>query len=231
MNKERMNIRAALKEKNLLDKKIEGISNTLQMVEVYSADSPYIGLMSVEDKTAEITATFQSLNDMIVRREAINRAILNINATTSVTVKKFISFEALGKADAATLPEETEEISLANAINRKNYYNGVLFSSILSGLHNSVGRQVNLMNKKTSEAAQKVQQIVQSRFQGQTNISQDKVDSVFTIESEKYKVSVINPLEANVLLPKIKEYLLDYIQTIDNILSHATETTFIDIEY
>lgn len=224
MTTEKMNIRAALKEKKILDSRIQKLSSEMTMVYVCSTLNPHIGLATPEETSDSIREKWQSLNDLIKRREAINRAVMEANAVTKITVAPFISFAELGSYDA------TEEISLATAINRKTYYIETL-RVIISSLQSRVNRDIRTANDSIGKIQGDINDAISKRFAGQTNISQASVKTVTEEETERMKPIVINPLKAESLLSPILEKVEDYIQTIDNKLSEATETTFLDITY
>ncbi len=219
-----MNIRAAIKEKNILDKRIEKLAGEIEFLVVYQKDDPIIGLKTPEDSAKKIESNWQALNDMIVRREAINRTILDANMTNKVKVPRYVDFINVA------VSEETEEISLANAINRKNYYSAFLKSKIerLARVLSNESKQA--ADFKKSVAKQILEQ-VDRRFAGLTNYSQTNKAQVQEDLEKKYEVVVLNPLGAEDRLPKIAEVIENYIQTIDNKLSSATETTLLTITY
>lgn len=223
MNTETMNIRAGLKERKLLDERIEKTVRELTLAKAYCKDDPMIGLLTPEEYEQKIKSDFQSLQDMISRREAINKGLLEINAATKIKVPKFVSFQNMNDG-------EEEEISLATAIARKTYYKETLSKTVKS-LSNSLVMNMREIEEVKQRANEKIREAISSRFNNQTNFSQSVFDEHVKQQQAKFEVVLINPLDITNTLTTVNTAIEDYIQNIDNKLSAATETTEFTITY
>lgn len=228
MTTETMNIREALKEKTLLDSRIEKLSNTIIPVDIYLNDSPLIRGMNPEEARTEIESNFQSLNALIMRREAINKAILNTNAVETIEVKRFVNFEKLND------DSETELISLANAINRKSYYKNIVLPMISSML-SKAQKRIFEYDKIKDRLYENIDDIIKSNKAMAANASLKNINEECEKTRERMfearKPIILDPLNAVQYLTKAQEYVEDYIQHIDNKLSNKTELTIITITY
>lgn len=223
MMKENMNIRTALKERKLLDKKIEQLSFEAVIVKPYRADNPFIGMKTPDEFSEVIKSEFQSLQDMIKRREAINKAILDINAKTMIDVPAFVSFCKINEG-------ETETISLAAAIARKNYYKNEM-ANYINRINDRIGSITREISNMQDSARKEIEKTIRMRFDGVQNISQSVYDEFVKQQEEKYEVKILNPLNIDSIMRDAVDKLNDYINNIDNKLSEKTETTYFDVEY
>jgi hypothetical protein len=230
MTTETMNLRAGIKERDLLDKRIASQVEGFMPINSYSVDNPYIGIKPPTQVIEEIGSQYQTINDLIRRREAINKAILETNAMNKVKVRKFTNFENIGKPETELTDADYEEITLANAINRKNYYKGIVVN-LVDQMKKNFNSGAKAFQRLTNENIEKVNKSMERRFQGQSNISQTVYNDFQKQEIEKYTVELINPLKADVLIETIQLNVNEYLKTIDNILSNATETISITVEY
>ena len=223
MTTETMTLRQALAEKKLLDNKIKKLSETLIPVEVYYTSEPYIKGLTPEQTEENIVASFQSLNDMIRRREAINLAILNQNATAVIEVPKFVTFEKVADKEA-----ETEFISLAAAINRKNYYKTLL--DICKKIQKTASVRFSDFDAAYKKAKAFSQQVIDDRYKDKANAPKD-INALIDVEFERNKPVMINPLDAANSSVKWIDAIETYLSNIDTKLSSATEVYSITINY
>lgn len=219
---ETLTIRKALAEKKLLDSKIKKLSENLELAFIYSSTEPYHNGLSINDAKNKIEREFQSINDLIKRREAINKAILDANAVNKITVKKFTGFDSLED-------NKTEEISLANAINRKNYYKEILLQ-ITKNLEEKTIKVYCDLDNSTKKAREIARVIIENRYQDKTNMPKDLSE---LIESEfkrlEPKITGLNKSIERVQM--WRDVIEDYIANIDVELSGATERFTVVIEY
>ena len=86
MTNEKMTVHKALCELKTLDARIQkGIQQNPFVFANKHANSKVAGV-NVGDYCKEILASYQSVNDLIARRDAIKRAVTLSNATVTVTI-------------------------------------------------------------------------------------------------------------------------------------------------
>ena len=230
MTTETMNIRSAQDEKKMLDKKIEKAFEAFMPMASVVAHNPFVGSLTSEEYAAKVVADYQSINDLIKRREAIVKAIMDANIENKVKVRKFAGIDSLSKPATELTEDDYEMITIANAIARKKY-----FESTFSNKLDLVGRRVNAVIKEfkslKEQVAGHVDKLVNDRFAGVQNVSQDARAKAVATETERYEVSIIDPLKSQTLMVTAADAVLDYIKDLNNSLSRITEVTEITITY
>ncbi len=222
---ETMTLRKANAERKDIDKRLNSLlvdKNTLFMA-FYSTKKPFVGTLSPSETEKTINANYQSITDLIRRREKLNKAVLEANALTKVKVPKFINLE---KYD----PTDLEEISIAAAINRKKYYSNFINTILLNSLKNSLKYTLINYNDLLDNMNEEYERNISNQFGvTSTQSSKARVEYAESIK-DNYKVTLINPLNLEEKIDKINNMVLDYIRDIDSIISNACENTTITIE-
>lgn len=217
---EKMTIRAALTKKKMLEKQILAISKE-NFFAVTTPEKCYVDGMRLEEWEKHAKARYQSYNDKLKVREALNVAVLKANATYEVTVPKFNGFDSS--------LNETEKITFAAAIARKNFYRSLIDNAKEIIKYRNMITQCfnNEMDNARTEVAQRM-----SIEYGNTSVS---VSTNERNKREEELMSRVQPIlsDPNGLAPKLDnlvEFLEDYIATIDSVLGHATEVTEIEVD-
>ena len=224
---ETMNLRKANAERKDIDKRlmecIRGGSSNNMVIAFYSAKKPFIGTLTPQEAEQKIVSTYQRFTDLIARREKLNKAVLHANATTMVKVPKFVNLETYNPAD-------TEEISIAAAINRKKYYETFLSGYFLLFLKNSQKYTISNYNDLVNTMNDEYERNVANQFGvTSTQSSKARIEYAESIK-DNYKVTLLDPLKLSDKIDKIENMVLDYIRDIDSIISNASENTVITIE-
>lgn len=221
MVKETMTIRKALTQKKMLDNQIAELSST-KFVAVATSNRTVIDGLKQKDWVSDSKARFQSLNDKLKRREALANAIMQANATNSVSVKKFIGIDKQS--------DEVENISFASAIARKKYLNDLLQTVVLdmqrAVLQNSKEYQ-SAERKADDKVTERLYQEFSSVTQASGKVRQEREKEL----RDQYAVELLDPNKLAENLMSFKEYIENYLAEIDSILGHATEVTEITVEY
>lgn len=221
MIKETMTIRKALTQKKLLDNQISELFST-RFIAVATSKRAIIDGMNTKNWLADAEARFQSLNDKMKRREAISKAIMEANAKHTVKVPKFIGI------DKQT--DETEELTFASAIARKNYLFN-LYQHELQQMRRRVVANSDEYQKAEREADNKVSERLYQEFANITQASGKARQERETELREQYGVQLLDPNQLAEKLLSFTQYVEGYIAEIDSVLGHATEVTEITVEY
>lgn len=225
MTEETMTIRQALGEKKLLDSRISKIMDNLVPTYTYKKDDLFLFGVPVEKYAENIKSTIQSLNDLIARREAISKAILNNNVNSTIAVNPFKNFDTI-----LDQSQEKEYISIAAAIARKAYY-----KILLTKLRNMKSRNSRIIDDyglAVDAARNKANSNLVERYASveKSNIPKNW-DELVKAEQERLAPIFCDPANSVEKLDKWIEYLENYINTIDVELSHATDQNTIMIVY
>lgn len=221
MIKETMTIRKALTQKKVLDNQIAELSDS-KFVAVATSNRTVIDGLKQKDWVADSKARFQSLNDKLKRREALANAIMQANATNSVSVKKFVGLDKQS--------DEVENISFASAIARKKYL-GHLLQTIVLDMQQAVlqnSKQYQLTERQADDkVTERLYQEFSSVTQASGKVRQEREKEL----RDQYAVELLDPNKLAENLMSFKEYIENYLAEIDSILGHATEVTEITVEY
>lgn len=219
MVEETMTLRKALQERKLLDKQIED-TKVAEFFAVSTANEFVYGL-SVNDYEKKVLAEVQSLNAKILRREALNKAIMLANATESIVVPKL---------DGLKATTETEKVNFATAIGRKAFYEHIL-DTLLMRIATAQQKATNEYSKAIREVDTKITERMNMEFSGATNIGNKQRQEREEQLEEQYKVTYLDVYGFGSSLWKTKELVEKYLLDIDSSLGSATETTIITIRY
>lgn len=227
MTTEFMTIRQALAEKHLLDNKIKKLFSSIRPVATYFKSEPYVEGLSPAEYEEQIKSKFQSLNAMIRRREAINLAILKQNTIATIEVPVFVSFDKFEDSSNGIVVEK-EYISLAAAINRKNYYKIILEN--LKSLQMKASREFKEFENRCTKARDFSNQTVNERYKDRSNAPKDMA-ALVQEEYERNKPVIIDPMSATVSIDKWIDNIETYLANIDTKLSSATESNSVEVVY
>ena len=221
MVKETMTIRKALTQKKVLDNQIVELSST-KFVAVATSNRTVIDGLKSKDWVSDAKARFQSLNDKLKRREALANAIMQANATNTVSVKKFIGIDKQS--------DELENISFASAIARKKYLNDLL-RTVVFEMQNAVlenSKEYQIAERKADDkVTERLYQEFSAVTQASGKVRQEREKEL----RDQYAVELLDPNKLAERLMSFKEYIENYLAEIDAILGHATEVTEITVEY
>lgn len=220
MTTETMTLREALSEKKLIEKKIH-YSLDEKIIHVSTHGSKIIDGLSIDEWADKVRSNYQSLTDNMRRYNALSKAILNANVNYRITVKKFKGFESTN---------ETEEITFAEAIARKNFFKNILMPYIKTQLV-----EITRASKKYEIECQKAITLVAEETNKacatKDTMSSRNRESIEENFKKIFEVKYHDPLKAAKLLELAKDQVESYLNSIDSSLGHLTEVTNVTIEY
>lgn len=223
MKKETMTIRKALSTKKMLDKQIQELVLFTNWTSVITKKERFIDGLSIDKWEKLNKANYQSLNDMFVRREAISVAVMKANATYTVKVPKFTGFKVTAKPTF-------EEIPLAAAIARKQYFGNIL-CTFVEDMERKVENSSKEYKKVLKDVDQKVTKMVADEFTGvQQNSSKQRTERMEELNKE-YEVILLDPNSLGENIKEVRKFIEEYLNEIDSALGRATELIEIEVEY
>lgn len=210
MEVRKMTITRALNELKLLDNRINDKITSTQFVAALQNDKKVFNRLTVEEFSKEVRENFDSVKDLISNRDKIKKAIVKSNAETFVEVGGI-------------------KMTVAEAIERKNsikYEKSVLLmmEGQLKRAEVEVGRGNEEAEKKAFEALQSVIGKENARAP-----KKEDTDAIYTPVYDKYKWSVIDPINASLIIKELKKNIEDFDNNIDIELSSSNATTFIEV--
>lgn len=206
---EKMTIHRALSELKLIDAKIEKQIAELLPSGVHQKGKLVEGYKTEKDFEADAKGKYDSVNDLIKRKNTIKSAVVTANGKTMVKVGN-------------------EEMTIADAINFKAV---IKFKKKLidhmKGKHRAA---VAALNKNNELVNANVQRILEATF-GKENVKVgDKdVDAVRKPYLEANEFHLFDPLKVDETVKKMEEEVSNFEAEVDAVLSEANAVTFIEI--
>lgn len=204
-----MSINRALAELKLLDKKIEKAIEKNQYVATAIGKKSVKGFDSVEAFNEDAKAKFQSLTDLIKRRQAIKSAIVKSNAETIVQIGN-------------------KSMTVAEVIERKTsikYEQNILKK--LNVEYNNAHDYVEIENGRVQG---KLDLLLQSSFAKDTKTTESDIEVISKPYLEANGLKVIDPLNARAVSEKLEKEIVEFLTEVDYVLTDSNSLTKFEIE-
>ena len=212
MEKEEMTIHRALAELKMIDAKIDKAIDSIDPTGVMQKDKLVNGLYIKADFEKDAKAKYQSVNDLIKRKNKIKSAIVKANGKTFVTI-----------AD--------KKMTIADAINLKASieFNKKLISVILAK-HNSIKAKFVLENEKINKVGLDNAKIMIGK-QGDDSVKATDEDVKLMIDPfvKRNEYHLIDPLDVDNLVPELQDEVDEFEVNVDSALSEVNAITKIII--
>lgn len=213
MTKEKMTVHEGLSTLKTLNKRIAKEINSCVFVNSNKHSNVKIHGRTIDDYKNEIKSNYQTVTDLIKRREALKRAITLSNATTTVTISDKI-------------------MTVAEAIEYKN--TGIEFKQQLldaiTEQYNKTKYLVDANNGVTLEdkADNYVQRMFGNKESGVDNtvISQAKQQYI-----DNNTLDIIDPLNVSKIMQELRDEIDLFKSKVDSALSTSNALTMIEFEY
>lgn len=195
--KTEMLVTEALNELKTLDSRINRAVRDAQFVtEARTADSKVTPSKTKEEFEREAQSSYDSISDMINRREQIKAAIVASNAVTTV--------EICGKT-----------MTVAKAIDTKNSleYQKTLLRAMKSQRDNAVAR----MSTKNMELERKIDNAVITSYsvKDKSAVKPEDYDAIATPMRNSGEVSLVDPLKIDKKITELEQYIEEFDATVD----------------
>lgn len=213
MTKEVMNVHQALAELKTMEKRITTAIREPEWVVSNKHSNTKIGGVSVDDWKADVKAQYQKVMDLIRRRDAIKRAVVNSNAVTKVMVAGV-------------------EYTVAEAIDRKN--NGTQFLSLLAQriAHDQTQAKMTADRANGAELERRADEHVRIMV-GNSDMKGNMVEAQRIRKEfiEAQTVELVDPINAAKVIAALDEEVSSFLTNVDAALSVSNAITQITVEY
>jgi hypothetical protein len=209
MTKQKMTIHRALSELKLIDSKIEKQINEIVPSGIYQKGKLINNYVKEEDFSASAKSKFDSVNDLIARKNAIKSAIVEANGVTKVKISE-------------------KEMTIADAINFKAV---VKFKKkLIETLKARQQQAVAQLNQQNAIVEQNVQRILEATF-GKENVKagKDDVESVRKPYMDANEFHLFDPLKVAEKVEAMEKEVGDFEMEVDAVLSEINAVTFIEV--
>lgn len=209
---EKMTIHRALSELKLIDARIEKAINAVEPTGLMQLNKPINGFISKEDFEKDVKAKFQSVTDLIERKNTIKSAIVKANGVTLVKIGE----KTMTIADAINFKTVIEV--------KKNLINQ------LSKKHNSVKAQFTRENEKVNNVALENAKIMIGK-QGDDRVKPTDEDVKNIVEPfvKRNEFHLVDPLKVDELTEKLQLEVDIFEAEVDAVLSEINAITIIEI--
>ena len=217
MTHETMTIHKALAELKTMDDRISKAINAVTYTMAIKHSAEKINGIPIADFKENIKSGYQKVQSLILRRDAMKRAVVMSNATTKVKV---------GNA----------EYTVAEAIEMKNHgmeYKKTLRQKIVSDYRMASSE----LERNSGEAIEKrAEQYVLSVIQAQPKESKMAVDSDAMKALRKDYITnntydLIDPLDVTKVIEALMDEITEFETEVDAALSVSNAVTVIEFEY
>lgn len=213
MTTERMNVHQALVELKTLDKRISNALISATWVVTNKHSNRKIDGVSIEEFEAKLKSEYQKVRDLMDRRDAIKRAVVNSNAVTTV--------EIAGKT-----------YTVAEAIDMKNH--GIAhLRDLLNVLTRDYTRAKTMLERANGdELERRADEHVKNMF-GNSDMkgATAEVKSAREDFIKAQTVELVDPIGIYKQITEIDEKINLFTTNVDSALSVSNALTIIEIEY
>lgn len=202
-----MSIHRALAELKLLDKRINKlISSSPSFCLPKKDEEKNINGDSLAQYKTEVQASYDSILDLIKRREKIKSKIMNSNAVTKIVINE-------------------EEMTVAEAIERKNT---ILY---LEQLLSKMKRDYTLAKNQIEDANASLPSRLESFLQATLgdNPSTKEVEMISTAFIDKNELKMYDPINTKIKIEELDRDIDGFMAEIDFVLSESNSKTTISI--
>ena len=214
---EKMTIHKALAELKTMDDRIHKAIRSATYVLAVKHSAEKINGVKVETFKDSMKSGYQKVTDLIARRDAMKRAVVLSNATTTVKVGE-------------------NEYTVAEAIEMKNH--GMEFKkTLLQSLYSAYGSAQNELARNSGEALEKkAEQYVLAVIAAQPKDAKMSVDSEAMkslrktyIENNTY--DLVDPMDVSKIIEKLDAEINEFNAEVDAALSVSNALTVIEFSY
>lgn len=205
----KMTIHRGLAELKLIDSKIAKKMENLRVLTLQQGEKPIEGRYSLEQWKDVVQGAFDSVNDLIIRKDKIKSAIVRVNAVTMIDIN--------GK-----------KISIADAITKKKTI------ELKKALHGKINaeKQATMvaLNRNNETVEQNVNRLLEAAFgKDNTKISGEEVEAIRGPYVKANGVKMIDTLDVDAILEDLEKEIDTFEMEIDFKLSEINSITYIEI--
>lgn len=205
----KLSLHRALAELKMLNKRILSSINDKQYVTYQIGEEKPKGYQSTKEFEELAAAGYQSVTDLIKRRNEIKSKLILANATTKVNIAGV-------------------EMTIAEAIDQKD------FIDYKQSLLNELKRQYSLANQMIEREKQDMENRLDKRLESDLG-SKDRKNHVAEVEEitenflKRYNPSMVDPIEIRKEMEKLEKEIHDFMLEVDAVLSEANAITTIEL--
>ncbi|WP_046176208.1 hypothetical protein [Domibacillus indicus] len=204
----KMSVTRALAELKLLDKRINSVMSSAKFVTFAVGSKPVSGYASTKEYEEKVTSAYQSVTDLIQRRNDIKSAIVLSNAATKVSI-----------AD--------KEYTVAEAIERKTsiQYEMQLMRKMKSE-YTAVTDEIQRINEAVKEELDRKLDALYGR-EAKTKV--DENNELVKSYRNDNEAKMVDPLKIRGEYEKLEQEIDEFLSEVDFVLSTSNTLTEIEV--
>lgn len=208
MEKQKMTIHRALSELKLIDSKIEKQISEILIVGIHQKGKKVEAIYTEEEFKSRAQSKFDSVMDLIGRKNAIKSAIVKANGETLVKIS--------GK-----------EMTIADAINFKSIIK--FKKSLINRLKATHNHAVGTLNKNNEIVEQNVQKLLEFNFGKDAKTDTKDIQAVRDTYIPGNEFHLFDPLKSVEKTDAMEKEVSEFEVEVDATLSEINAITFIEV--
>jgi hypothetical protein len=211
MNKETMTAHKALSELKVLDKRIAEKINSLVVCGTNKHSNIKVNGLTIDEHKANMQESYQSVTDLIKRRNAIKTALSNANATTKITVNGI-------------------EYTLAQAIEMKR--SGIEHSkAVLNRIARQYEQCKNNILVTEQDVVKRAEQYVVQLFGTKDKSSSSDAQTAYDVYVKQNSLDYVEGINCLEEMKTLEEFVSKFESEVDSAISVSNATTIVEVEY
>lgn len=204
---ERISISRGLVELKLLDKRISSTINGSDFISAFIGNNDTtINEMSKSDVHKNIKAAYQSVTDLIKRRNLIKQRIVESNAKTMVTINR-------------------QTYTIAGAIERKSSIQ--YDKELLARIKERFATVTEYIIAHNGHVEDRLNMLLGEMVKGESNKSIEQTSKVY---HEMNDAKIFDPLKVEDKIEKLEEEIYIFELEVDTLLSESNAITMIELQ-
>lgn len=217
MTKEKMNVHRALAELKIIDARIYKAIADTTFVTANKHSNEKINGVTIADFKDTMKSSYQKINDLIARRNAMKKAVVLSNANTIIEI-------------------DGNTYTVAEAIEMKNH--GMdSFKVLLSNMTDQYNTAQSEFNRNSGETLEKkaenyILSVIQSQPKdSKMTVDDDAMKALRKTYIENNTFDIVDPLNVANAIKELSDYITKFETEIDAALSTSNALTIIEFEY
>jgi hypothetical protein len=204
----KMSVTRALAELKLLDKRIHTVMNSAKFVDFSIGEKAVNGYASNKEYEDKVKSAYQSVKDLIKRRNDIKSAIVLSNARTKVKI-----------AD--------KEYTVAEAIERKTAIQ--YEEQLMQKMKNEYIKVTNNISRKNEEVKEELNRKLDALYGREAKTKVDENNELVKSYRNDNEAKMIDPLHIRSAYEKLEQEIDEFLSEVDFILSTSNTLTEIEV--
>lgn len=203
-----ISVNRALSEIKTLDSRIEKATNAIKYIDISIGKKSVSGYNSNNEYEYDVKSKFQSVKDLISRRNLIKSAIVNSNATTNVVVGE-------------------KEMTVAEAIERKNsiQYDIQLLNKLKRDYNNALAR----FEKENERVKDRLDSLLETNFGREGKAKSEEIDAISKPFLEQNEAKLVDAINIKKVIEQMEYEIDEFLNNVDFALTEINTTTKINI--